>query len=190
LGSQLAQLAGYAQAFPALIAQVMPSPTASRVMVSGILNMGIAASSLGAAYGIMYSNAWNLFGLAQLNAVPCSSLFSKLNTACVPFAVIILEGLLAAGYLLFSRGNQVPLQQICSLGMTITYSLSAIALVVLETRRRRPHVIIPLLAVGSCGLLALGFINNLRVYSAWPAALFAVLVLAGALGFIARRSQN
>lgn len=189
LGDTLAQLSSYAQAFPALLNKIVSPSNSLYALFSYLLPIGVASSSLGAAYGIMYSNSWNMFGLASQGFIPFSATFSKLNKHKIPFVVIILEGIIAASYILLSQGNQVPLQQICALGMTMTYTISALALLVTEWHIRHSFKLGSLLALGSCSLLIAGLVNNIPHYNLWPLLLFSAILLGGVFGFV-MRCQN
>lgn len=178
LGSSLSLLTNYLEAFPLLVSTLLPDKSNHLLLV--ILHAGIASSSLGAAYGIMYSNAWNLFALAHEGHVYAKKTLLTLNRHHMPVACIVIESIIALCYIWFSQGNQIPLQQICSLGMTITYTLSVVALIV-YTQQTQQQRIVPILSLGSCAILLGSLINNMYVFGAIP-YLFFVLILASGVG--------
>ncbi len=179
LGEQLAQPAGYSIAFPTLLSKVIQPGSKLFYAVFAVLNLGIATSSLGAAYGIMYSNAWNLFVLAQKGHIFGSRWISQLNRHYVPFICVIIEGLIIASYLLIFKGNLVPLQQMCSLGMIITYLLCTIAFIALVRHVFKRIEIVPLLALVNCSILLYAFRDNVIAYGIFPMLYFTSLMLLG-----------
>lgn len=150
LGDKLAQATNYLFAFPTLTATLLPSdlPLAHNIFVT--LHLAIASSALSGAYGILFSNNWNLYTLAQYHHVLFSSYMTKLNKHFIPFACVIIEGLLCALYLAVTYGATVALQQVAAMGSTIAYTLSVLALCV--AKYRRPEVTI------NAWIPALGFI--------------------------------
>lgn len=159
LGVTLGTLAnGYLGAFPALLSTLFSSASPLKPTLTTIIHICIASSSLGAAYGIMYSNSWNLYTLAENNHLWGKKLFTKLNAHSVPMACVIIEGFLACAYLLITQGSQVPLQQVAALGSTIAYTCSSIALLILIYRKYKKVTLIPILSLISCGLLIGSFI--------------------------------
>lgn len=189
LGQQLAQLSSYSLAFPALLSKVVIPGSSLFATLFALLNIGIATSSLGAAYGIMYSNAWNLFVLGNKGHTFLPRLVAQLNKHHVPFVCIIIEGLIIALYLYIFRGNLVPLQQICSLGMITTYFLCTIAFVVTIWREKARIQILSLLALVSCGLLMYAFKDNVNAYGILPTLYFVSIVIAGTAMYLVRSTS-
>lgn len=142
LGEQLASLASYRDMFPELLTSLMPDNAVIASKIGGILNIAIATSILGGSYGILFSNAWNLYTLAQNNHVIFPKLVTKFNMFNIPFICILVEGVICISYLLLSQGTQVVLQQLGALGVVFTYTMSALALTV--AKRNRPAITIPL----------------------------------------------
>lgn len=152
-GSQLAHT-DYQHAFPTLI-HTLFGDTVYAHKIIGLLHIAIASSTLGAGYGIIFSNGWNLYTLAQHGHVAYSSLFTRLNNHMIPFACVIAQGFLCLVYLAVSRGNQVPLQQIGSFGCVIAYSFSIAALFYAIKNNAQATISrwIPILGSLSCVLL-------------------------------------
>jgi amino acid transporter len=186
LGPALETVPSFAGVFPALLAVVFPIVTALSSFFSFMLPIGIASSSLGAAYGIMYSNAWNLYRIALEKGVPGSQYLVTFNRNNVPYLIVIVEGILACIYELLSCGNQVPLQQINSFGMTLTYTFSAVAFL-WYCKQHNKNIWLPLLGCISCGILMIGFIKNVAKYGPTPILLFSTVVIAGSVYFIFSR---
>lgn len=153
---------GYLDMFPELFKTLAHHGIAIKKSALSLFYLAIASSSLGSAYGIMFSNCWNLYTLASHNHTFGKNLLTRLNNHGVPFASVITEGLLAITYLLITQGYQIPLQQVSSLGATIAYTLSSIALLVLLTRKKL-SLIVPILSLISCSLLIGSFIWTISV---------------------------
>lgn len=179
LGPSLGKLSGYLDAFPAYLAQLNIRGST----IQTILYLAIASSSLGSAYGIMYSNGWNLFTLARNNHIFGSTFFSTLNEHGVPRACIIAEGVFIIVYLLITQGNQIPLQQVSALGGTIAYTFSAISLLFIHYNKRK-SLTIPLLGLVSCLLFIGSFIWSIKVQGpTLMLLLFLALLGAGSYMF-------
>ncbi len=164
LGMALGTIAnGYLGTYPALLDKLALPAGAFKNNLQTILSIAIASSTLGASYGVMYSNGWNLYTLAHNNHTFFRKLFTTLNAHGMPYACILAEGTIALAYLLITRGNQVPLQQVSALGGTIAYTLSSIALLILTYKSRKVIGIIPVLSLISCALLIGSFIWTVTI---------------------------
>jgi len=192
LSTDLAQLPSYSVAFPALLCKVVTGCTFLFTLLFIIFNIGIATSSLGAAYGIMYSNAWNLFGLADKRHTFFADNISRYNKHKAPFISVVIEGLIIAIYLFTFRGNLIPLQQICALGMITTYTICTVAFIKLMWQKNARVHIASLLALMSCGLLVYGFKDNVLAYGVMPSLYFIGIIIAGVVMYFAsqRRSRH
>ncbi len=191
LGMALGKLAGgYLEAFPAYLGKVPFSDESFKMTVQNILHIAIASSSLGAAYGVMYTNGWNLYTLAQNNHTFGRRFLTKLNSHGVPAACVLTEGFIALCYLLITQGNQVPLQQVSALGGTIAYTLSSIALLILSYANRR-SLLISILSLGSCALLIGSFIWTIVVKGPSPLLLvFIALLIFGSFMFFKKHNPD
>ena len=110
LGDSLVNAADHHTAFPELLQALLPaSQTAAKVIVS-ILHICFASSALGGAYGILFSNTWNVNILAKNNHLFGSKLFTSLNKHMIPYACVLLQGAICALYFAVTWGNQLPLQ--------------------------------------------------------------------------------
>lgn len=124
LGSQLATLGSFADVFQA-VTQFLPASLQNATAF--LLTLCVALSALGGAYGILFSNMWNLHALAEHNHVWGAQWFKQLSAHKVPLWCVAAEGILACSYLWMSNGVQLPLQQISGLGSVIAYTISCIA---------------------------------------------------------------
>ena len=64
LGQQLVICKGHCDIFPAFLHSFLDDSTYTHKL-EGVIHLAIASSTLGAAYGIIFSNCWNLHILAQ-----------------------------------------------------------------------------------------------------------------------------
>ena len=179
LGTQLSRLASFRDVYPVLITGMFPDSAQLRVFFKSITLLGIAASSLGASYGIMYSNAWNLYALGQHGHTFAPQIITRLNRHHVPVICVIVEGIFALGYTWFAHGNQVPLQQMSALGSTIAYSLSTIAFIFISIFITRKNRTVALLGFLSCTILAVSTINNSVMFGGTAYYLYAAIIAAG-----------
>lgn len=183
LGDALGSFGSYREAFPALLQTLLPSNAVLANKVGGLFNLAIATSALGGSYGILFSNSWNLFAVAQNQHIIGASLFTKLNQHYIPFACVFAEGIVCGLYLLITQGAQVPLQQTSALAAVLTYTISVLALLVAKKNRPTLNVSrwIPILGLMSCGLLISACINGLIVKGI--GALYGLVILI-ALGIV------
>lgn len=146
------------------------------------MHLSIVASALGGAYGIIFSNVWNIYTLAQHNHLFQSERFSLLNRFSIPWLCVLFEGFICLLYLFISRGSQLPLQQIGALGVTIAYTLSALSLIAAYRKNEDMNgfkKLIPYLALGCCILLIGVTINNLIINGISSFVLFSALLSVG-----------
>lgn len=190
LGTMFEGLGSYLDAFPALISRLPAISVHTAELLKGILHIGIASSALGAAYGIMYSNAWNLFELAARKQIFKPAFFARLNVHHIPLVCVFVEALVAALYLIVTGGYQVPLQQVAAYGSTIAYSLSALGLVAVIYRIEKRIAFWPLLGVGSCCLLIGFMMRNFYLYGFLPPIVFTIVLLGTSLALRRTNSEQ
>lgn len=180
VGSALAQAGGFLQAFPLLIGACC-SGSLIGLLVQKICNIAIASSALGGAFGILFSNSWNLHILAQNGHLVKAKIFLKENRFGIPFACIFAEGLLFLVYLAFTRGNQIPLQQIAAFGSTIAYSLSICGLLATYMQRNvsGTALLIPLFGIVNCLFFLASSLNSFYVRGAHSLCLYFSLICFG-----------
>ncbi len=189
LGIKLAQLSSFKQAFPLLFSAAGFSSYSS-LFLSSLAYIGIAASALGASYGIMYSNAWNLYALAQNKHIFYASFFARLNKHGVPFMCVVAEGILASFYLALTQGNQLPLQQISALGSTIAYTLSVFSCFVLLKKSQRKISVLVFLAFISCSLFIGSLFYAYMQKGALSLLLFATLFCFGIIQYLSTQNKT
>jgi APA family basic amino acid/polyamine antiporter len=191
LGQQLAECAGHCDTFPALLHKLFGDSFFAQKF-EGILHLAIASSTLGAAYGIIFSNCWNLHILAENNHLWFSKIFKKFNKNQIPFACVIVEGILCLIYLTVSQGTLIPLQQIGALGCVISYSFSVAAL--LYALKSDPSITlsrwIPRLAIVSCTILMIACIGSFFINGMSSLVIYASLLTFGVCMYLATSKKS
>lgn len=181
LGTSLMGMKDYTEPFPKLLGLwFTQSPHAAHVLAS-LLHIGIALSALGGAYGILFSNSWNLYTLAEHNHIPGKKLFIANNNQGIPWRCIVIEGLLCIMYLLVTQGHQTTLQQISALGCILTYTISVCALLKAQWTDKVPwySYIISVLALINCCMLSTSCIYSLYTNSTYALFMFSGLLCVG-----------
>lgn len=183
LGTMLADQESYLGAFPALLAKLFPAHPAFVYKWQALLHLAIASSALGGCYGILYSNNWNLYILAQHKKIRGWSFFAKLNKHAIPYLCLFAEWCFCTLYILTSAGNQCILQQFAALGTTITYMISVLALLYAYRREQNSLLMqmIPFLALASCIIFMGACVRNFIIGGTIPLIGFCLLLLFGIL---------
>lgn len=187
LGNYLMTAIDYRVVFPELLRNILPAAPELALKLGGILNLAIASSALGGAYGIIFSNTWNVYALAEHRHLFASDFFARLNRHAIPVGCVALQGAICLLYIFVSRGNQVPLQQLAALGVVITYTISVIAL--MAARKYNPtvtiHRIIPFLGLVNCAfILAVCVQRLIQGQSVFSLIAFSVLLGLGLCMFM------
>ncbi len=194
LGTELLSLDTYRQAFPLLSAHLLPNSLTTAQTLGGFFNIAIAVSACGGAYGILFSNSWNLYTIARNKHILCSAFFDRLNRYNIPFMCVIAEGFISIFYLLISQGNQVALQQVAALSATITYTISVCALLknLQKNSASSTYILLPICGLISCLLLIVSCLRGLIMAGAGIGALavFACLLTLGLFLYYATEHKN
>ena len=130
VGSSLGEVKNYVEVFPLFFMKTMPSLLP---LLSPLLSAMIGVAALGGAYGILYSNSWNLYTLAEQNSIPFASSFKQLNKYTIPYLCVIAEGFFCCCYILWFKGAQIPLQYAATLSCIVTYTISVLGLLKLTS---------------------------------------------------------
>lgn len=150
IGPELMKSFSYLNIFPLFFNYFLPPGSLLTKMILLVLHICGSLAALGGSYGIIMSNAWNLYVLAHNNHLPFSKYLTKKNTYGIPFYCIIAEGIICATYLLATLADQVGLQEISVIGCTTAFLLSIIALMKLEKTLYHRISYITLLSFASC----------------------------------------
>ncbi len=182
LGTILAAQASYLGAYPALLAKLFSNPQTA-IMFKGFLHLAIASSAFGSAYGLIFSNSWNLYTLAQHKHTFFSRFLSSLNKNHIAYAAVLAEGALCFVFLFYTWGDQLPLQQVGALGSSIAFTISALALFAHRLRNKATlhDLILPVLAIISCSALIGACIRNFFIYGISSLLLYATIWIAGCI---------
>lgn len=190
LGPQLAN-ADYNSIFSLFINTIIPLSEALRMKLLGLMQLGIAISALGGAYGIYFTNSWNLYTLAEYKHIYMPSVFTTLNKHAIPYMCIVTEGLLTFLYLAITRGQAIPLQQLSSFGSSITYALSALALLVAlwRTPTSKTWTVIAWLAVCNCLVLLASCVNNFMIDGLESLFVFMAILIFGTIMYMTTKQK-
>ncbi len=184
--------ASYLYAFPALLQKLLPTSAAFANKLKGILHLALASSALGGAYGIMFSNTWNLNTLARNNHLFFKNIFTWLNRHSIPVACVVVEGLIYATYLFVSGGTQTALQQLSSLGVVLAYTMSVLSLFIAKIKRPNISVSIwlPLLGLINCSIFIVSCLNGLIKTGFSSLITFSLLLSVGAIMFFITKKKS
>lgn len=151
--------------------------TLNSPFVLAILSACMGLSALGATYGIMFSNVWNLHELASNNHLVASATITEKNKAGIAYWCLLIEGLLCFAAIIFTNANQYMLQGIGAFGSTLvyTFSMGAFLRVALTKTRVRWHIILAILALISCAIYLTACITIFIVKE--PKVLYALLAI-------------
>lgn len=189
LGTSLAQTANYSQAFPLLISKFGISEY-MRDILGNLIHIAIATSALGAAFGIIYANLWNLYSLAERNHTITPATIMQRNRFNVPFVCVLAQGAIILTYLYIVRNEQTSFQHVSAFGSTITYTLSIIGLLA-TLYKKRQSLLLPVLGLINCAILM-----SASLYTLWktnnPLPLYIVLaiIMLGSLIYALADNKN
>ncbi len=122
----LATVTSYDGIFAA-IAHKLFSSTMIAHKISVLLSIAIGSSALGGAYGILFSNPWNLYTLAEHNHTFGAQAITSLNKHQTPWIAVLTESFVCTMFLLCNQSSLLSLRSTAALGIVIAYSVSAFA---------------------------------------------------------------
>lgn len=195
LGSVLSKFAtcdaGYLYAFPLLLKKLIPNYPTIAAKMKGLLHLALASSAIGGGYGIMFSNTWNLYTLAQNGHIFFKRMFIQLNRHAIPVACVFVEGLIYATYLFVSRGSQEALQVLSSLGVVLAYTVSVIALLLAKIKRPniRIPIWIPIFGLVNCSIFIVTSLMGLAQKGFSSLITFSVLLCSGIIMYLATKKN-
>jgi len=186
----LANLGGYIEVFPKLLAQLHLSSGINASLLN-LLSFAIGIAALGGAYGILFSNSWNLYELANHNHLFLSSWISMQNRFSIPTACILIESLFCVMFLFLTSGSQLPLQQTASLGVTFTYTISVLSLLAIFIRQkvRMKTIVIPVLALGTCIIFIGACFQSFMAHGITSMYLFLSILAIGMIMYLLKSSS-
>lgn len=183
LGDILQNMTDFREAFPAFFAHLLPAHLSWQQLLTTGSYIAIASSALGGAYGVLFTNNWNLFTLAQNKHTIFAKQLTTLNGNGIPWLCVITEGLFCVLYMLVTGGSQLALQPLSSLGIVSAYSLSVVALLFAKKNNRAPGIswAIPLFAALNCVVLVGLCIHGLVTKGIEAFIMFTILCGLGIL---------
>lgn len=171
---KIGAMANYTDAFPYLTSLMPVTPWIQTKMATAI-SFFIGFSAMGAAYGLLFSNAWNLYTLAQYDHTLGSKTLAKLNRHGIPLYAVLVEGVVCCVFLLLTGGSKIPLQQTATLGCTITYTISSVAFLVLAIGSRFTG----LLSLLTCSGFIIACVMSAIKYNFTSLYLFSIMFCVG-----------
>lgn len=154
----------------------------THLQLQALLYICMGLSALGGAYGILFSNQWNLYTLAQHNHTFFASILRKKNQAGIAAWCVLAEAITCLLYLILTKANQIMMQQISAFGSTIAYTISMIAFATLafNVLKKRAFKLLAIFALINCAIFLLACVNGFINHG--PAALYAfIAILIGGL---------
>jgi amino acid transporter len=173
---QISAFGSYADALPYL-ACLMPVSSWVQAKCATAISFLIGFSAMGAAYGLLFSNAWNLYTLAEHGHTFGSKKLASLNQHSVPVYAVLTEGLICCLFLIMTGGAKIPLQQTATLGCTITYTISSIAFLMLAIGSRYTG----LLSLLTCSGFIIACVMSAIKYNFTSLYLFGIMLAIGLL---------
>lgn len=155
VGNLLGMSTDFRIAFPSLFARIFPANISLQQTLSSFMHLAIASSALGGAYGIIFSNNWNIYAIAQHHHVFFSKKLITLNQNNIPWLCVLLEGIVCALYLAITQGSQLALQQMAALGVVITYTISVASLFFIKKQNPTMQTswVLPILGLANCAIM-------------------------------------
>lgn len=186
LAPQIENFTSYAQAYPYLMS-LLPTMPWIQTKLATAITFFIAFSAMGAAYGILFSNSWNLYTLAQHNHVFGSHAVNNLNRYGIPVLAVLTEGVICTLFLWVTSGSQIPLQQISTLGGTITYTISSLAY--LNTKHTK-STFLGILSLITCSFFIISCIISGIKYGMTSLYLFIIMFMVGLCMYFIQHLKN
>lgn len=180
----LLTITNYLNLFPAIIPTIVRNKDIAHHLIN-LFHIALACSALGGSYGILFSNHWNLYTLAEHKIIPGWRWLTHLNRYHIPVLGVMVEVALCIMYLLYTHFNIVILQQISVLGCTIAYTLSIAALIKHHYHQNMISCssVMAYASLLSCLLLIGCCIRNFVLHGAADLLLFGLLIGLGILGY-------
>lgn len=182
----------YFQIFPTLLNSIFSNSPVLKLKLQALLQIFVACSALGGAYGILSSNIWNLYTIAENKHTYLPNILEKLNKFGIPFICVFIEIFIIILYLMITKGDRISLAQTSSLGSTIAYSISVISLLITTHKIKNfsSTIIIPILGIISCVIFISMCINGFILHGIIPLFTYLALLIFGVIMFFATRKQQ
>jgi len=183
--TSLSSLSSYNEIFPCITHQFFSSDIIAN-KVSILLNLAIGISCLGGAYGVLFSNSWNLYTLAEHNHIPGSSKILKLNLHHTPYISVLAEAAICAMFIVCNQTSQLALQRTTALGVVVSYTISAFSYFILLKKigGSTKDFIISCAAFVTCTIFIISCIVNFLETGLAPLCLFSAILAIGSIMFM------
>lgn len=194
LGSYLGTFGkDFQKVLPAVVMNVFPQNASAQSFFTLLTLSGVAASALGASYGVIYANIWNLYTLAQRKDVFFASVIVRKNKYETPFVAVLVAGCIVLAYLTgltLLGGNLVPIQQISAFTVNIVYSISVVSFAATCFFTKKANRLLALASIASCLLLGhAAYINALK-FGFCSILAYLCVVLLGVTMFYVLQKRN
>ena len=186
--ASLANIHSYQDVFPCIAHKFFNSELLANKM-SVLLRFAIGSSALGGAYGILFSNSWNLYALAENKHVFGSTAITKLNKHQTPWIAVLIESKVCVLFLLFNQTNTLPLRRTAALGIVIAYTISAFAYFQLLKRLHagKKEFILACAAFATCMLFVASCAMSFMETGFAPLLLFIAILAVGTVMFACKQ---
>jgi len=178
-GPALLQQTNYLGIFPPLLSLLLPAYWQPKMLA--ILYAALATASLGGSYGILFSNHWNLYALAQHGHIWGHTLFTQLNIYYIPRLCVLAQIPFCITYLIVTNAQASHLQQISVFGCILAYALSVLGLLAYICQNKSSFIqkSMASLAFISCLFIISLTVRNLMHYGLFSLLIFAIFLLLG-----------
>lgn len=155
-----------------------------------VLTASVGISALGGAYGIMFSNNWNLYALAQHKHTFMHQALTTLNKHNIADWCIIAQSCIIATYLLVTGGHQIALQQVSAFSGTITSAIAILALLYYKNYLPKLTKFTAIAALGSCVIMLSATILGFITKGMSGLIMFGILSAIGCTMYAVTRKQQ
>lgn len=181
----LSTMSAYHGVFPVLISKIFSSTRMQHGMI-GLINFAIGSSALGGAYGILFSNSWNLFTLAEHHHLIGSTKIIELNRHQTPWIAVLIEAFVCLLFLWCNQNSLLSLRSTAALGIVIAYTVSVSAYIHFVKNHKGFDIIVARAALLTCLLFVASCALNFMKTGLAPLLLFLMILCTGMLMFFYR----
>jgi len=174
-----------AQPFDAIAIFLKSISSTALLHIQALLYICMGTSALGGAYGILFSNLWNLHNLAASNHIPGAQIITQQNTNGIAYWCLCIEAAFCFGYVMLTHANQIILQQVNAFGCTLAYTVSMLAFTAFVFKKftKLWARTIAVLALCSCSIFIISCVNGFYINGPRALYTFVALLIIGALGY-------
>jgi amino acid transporter len=166
IGPQLMKAEGFLEIFPTFFVHLFVKHHPATVHIVNIFHIAAAVSALGGSYGMIFSNAWNFYVIAENKHMFFSETLTNKNSYGIPFGCVLFEGFICAFYMIVTQANQIILQQISVFGCSIAFLLSVLALLKIHYAKKE-YLLSSVTQYLACASTTALLIMCIRNFSYW-----------------------